>query len=507
MTDQPVAVQRPKTGFNIQSLLSSIRGMSVMPRNFLGFLLGTASGTRDPYKTFGWDRQITSQSMWEMYNRGGIAKRIVHAYADATWGNPPELKSTQAFQKKWEELADDLKLWSILHRLDRLTNLGQYAILFIGTNQANLETPLRPGAEITFLQPYSDRSAQITAWGNDPTDPRFGLPTEYTIYPHKVAQEDRSINGGFSGGFGGTSVVNQQSSFRVHWSRVIHVTQGQLENDTFGIPILWSIWNYLTDLQKVVGGSAESYWLTANRGMSANVDKEVEMGPEDEAALSEELDEYHNGLRRFIRTRGVDIKSLGSEVANPEGPFKTIVTLIAGTTGIPQRIMLGSEAAHNASTQDKGNWAEHIQEYRLLTAGPHFLAPLIEKFMLIGVLPTVKLTKIEVSWPDAYRLSPLERAQMANQKATAANNLSLSAKNVTNLMSVEEMRKTLDMPEKMEGTTKPEVPEPPVPTAFGKPIKPKGPDGKTPKPGAGSGTTATPATDSNGQGKPVQTPK
>src|SRR5690606_38139347 len=97
------------------------------------------------------------------------------------------------------------------------------------------------------------------------------------------------------------------------------------------------------DLEKIIGGSAETFWLVANRGIHANVDKEMDLDENDAAALSEEIDEYLHDLRRVIRTRGVDINSLGSSTVDPEGVFAPLMSIIAGTTGIPKRILMGAE--------------------------------------------------------------------------------------------------------------------------------------------------------------------
>lgn len=455
---------------------------------------GSFGGNRDYYKTFGWDLFVDSKMLWEKYNRGGIARRIVHAYGDAVWGNAPTLEGgTKPWQTAWNEMVDRLQLWSVMLRLDRLSQLGQYAVLVIGYDDGvDLSRPLRPGdRKVTYLQPFSDRTAKVTKWGSDPLKENYGLPEMYTIYPNQTELEQ--MNSGI------TQAGPSRSSFQVHHSRVIHVAQNTLESPIFGSPLLWAVWNYLTDLDKVTGGSAESYWLTANRGMNVNLDKDVELEPEDEAALSEEIEEYHHGIRRFIRTRGAEVKSLGSDVANPEGPFQTNITLIAGSTGIPKRILLGSESGHNASTQDKGAWAERVEEYRDLFAGPHMLVAFIKHLTAAGALPTLTETKkYKIAWQDAYRLSPLEQGQKANQQATAANNLGLALKNIRNLCTRQEARILIGFgPDELGDDL--EIAEGSSDT----PSQEMG-DGGIETPGPGAGTTATPTSDSNGKGQPTQ---
>ena len=409
-------------GFGLRALWNG------MPRSLLARFFNVAmAGKRDLYDVFGWDRSISVQMMFEMYHRGGIAKRIVNAYPEALWGRPPGVYANTPRADRWtnrfNEIARTTKLWPVLKRADQLARLGRYSIVLVGFDRPNLEQPVRNATNVLYLQPYSEQTAVITEWETDPLNPRFGLPKMYTIYPDRGEGESRT-SGSAKGAAG---MVNRQS-FRVHASRVIHISQGELEDDVFGTPMLGAGWNYLCDLMKVVGGSAESYWLTANRGMQVDVDKEIELDPDEAADLDAEIDEYSNQMRRVLRTRGVTVRDLGSRVADPRGPYAVLVQLLSGTYAIPQRILLGSEAGHLASTQDKGNWAEQIENERALTAEPRILTPTLECLQNSGVLPQ-PTADIVADWPDAYRSSPSERADMASKVSLAANNLSLMFKN------------------------------------------------------------------------------
>jgi len=74
-----------------------------------------------------------------------------------------------------------------------------------------------------------------------------------------------------------------------------------------------------------------------------------------------------------------------------------------------------------ASEQDRANWADRIDERRKEFAMPIMLEPTIERLVAVGILPDPG--NYEVEWPDAFRLSPLERAQTMAQQARAINNL------------------------------------------------------------------------------------
>lgn len=399
-----------KTGF-------LARMNQMLGRTGMSQLFGQAFGGKRDYNTvFGYPSMLTNGEIWEMYNRGGIARRVIHAYPDAIWGRPPILHNHNdpAWDEKWKLLAKRTKLWSYIGKADVLASLGRFSILLIGTTSGNLSSKIRKGAEITFLQPYSERQVSVAQWERDPTSPRYGLPKLYTIQPNNQSTTVQSREG--------STTAPSLSSFQVHYSRVLHMSHGTMESEVYGTPMYAPIWNYLLDLIKVVGSSAESYWMTAYKGMQANVDAEMDLDADDEADLAAEIDEYQHGLRRFIRTKGVDIKDLGSKVADPRGAFEVLLTLISGTTSIPKRILLGSEAGQLASSQDKGNWAERVEEQRENYAEPSVIWPFLEWANEYGILET-DLDNVDIQWPDAYRMSPLERAQQGAQMARTIANI------------------------------------------------------------------------------------
>lgn len=400
---------------NMMQMVRALGG--VISRSAMQRRLTSFDGRRDYEAVFGWDRTLDPDMFAYMYNRGGLAKRVVDAKPNAIWSRPPQVwaEGDPSWDAAFSALVEKLQLWTTLHRLDRLMKQGQYAILLLGTNEAKLDTPLRNPRDINFIQPYGQINARIAQWNRSPTSAEFGMPEMYQMYPQGAGYSQVEMTPGIS------QVGPTRASFRVHASRVLHVCQDNLEDSVFGQPIMAPIWDYLTDLRKVVGSSSESYWLMANRGLQADVDKEMVLSDEDQAMLSDEIEEFMNGFRRFMRTKGVTIKSLENDVADPKSPFDVLVTLISGTTGIPKRILIGSEAGSLASTQDKGNWADRLEEEIGLVSQPVLLKPFIMRMIKLGFLPA-PAGEVRILWPDTYRMSPLERGQTAAQTArTLAN--------------------------------------------------------------------------------------
>lgn len=390
-------------------------------------------GQRDLYKTFGYATDPSFEMRLAKYLRQDLAARVVDAPAAALWTNPPQVTSTdEAWNTSWNDLVARHDLWAILERLDKLAGIGRYAIMIIGFNDGQpLDKPIDKRRlannveKILYLQPYSEQSARIETYNQNTKSENFNKPETYIIQPDlekalgfdKTARDKKSSLG----------------SFRVHASRVLHIAENTLENDVFGSPRLERVYNLLDDLLKVVGGSAETYWLTSNRGMHVDIDKDMNIDPQDGKDLSAEIDEYANGLRRFIRTRGVKVNNLGGDVSDPKPTYGVLIASLSGATGIPQRILIGSEAGQLASAQDRANWADRIDERRAGFANPMVLHKLIKLLTAARYLQAKRETAITIAWPTAFKLSPLEAAQTSAQHARSATNFAKAITEMENL--------------------------------------------------------------------------
>jgi len=420
--------------------LGQVRGLAaLLTRLRLAGLAGQQFGTkRKLYDVFGYNKSLKDLDFVAKYQRQDITSRIIDAPPGATWSNPPKMvKAKQSLIDEWEKVVRENKLWSVMQRADRLARLSPFSIIFFGFNDTgNVEREAQSNVgELLYLRAYSSRLVNEIKLVDDTKEPRFGLPETYKIEfddPKEKSLTSQRID------------IGKTKSVIIHASRVIHVIESQLEDPIFGVPIIEKCYNLLDDLIKVAGGTAETYWLTANRGMQADIDKDMDIDPKDAEALSDEFEDYQHELRRIIRTRGVDIKVLDSKTPSPKEVFEMIMALISGTTGIPRRILLGSEAGQLASEQDRANWAERIGERRMLFAEPVILDPVVGLLQSVGILPEGEW---EWEWPSAFILSPLESSMVEAQKARAIGNISRQTGSSTpmQLTSREEAREIIGL--------------------------------------------------------------
>jgi uncharacterized membrane protein YgcG len=180
--------------------------------------------------------------------------------------------------------------------------------------------------------------------------------------------------------------------------------------------------------------------------MQVDVDKEMTLSDGDAAALSDEVDEYQHQLRRVLRTRGVKVTNLGSDLADPTGTFSTLLSLLAAATNIPQRILIGAEAGQLASAQDRANWAEFIARRRITYAQVYVMLPVLRRLEGLGLLPVGEALKVQYVWPHAFHQSPLEESQTMSAKARALINLSRQSQYGTPYVGLKEGRIWLGLP-------------------------------------------------------------
>lgn len=393
------------------------------------------AGERDLYEVFGYERHLTPAAMRSEYARGDISKRIVDAYPRATWREPPILEGVDL-----GPMEDRLRLWSVFQRLDRLLQLGHYGVLLLGFDGGEpLDQPLGPGPyKLMYLQPHGEETAEISRWEDNPRSPRFGLPVLYRI--------TTGVQWGTGSGNGNRTLV-------VHHSRVIHVAEDALEHEAIGTPRLEAIWNRLQDKNKLLGGSAEMYWQNVAMIMAFIADAGVKWEPAEAENMRTQIDEMQHGLSRVLRLRGVDVKNIapGLQGASPGEHVDKQLDMIAGTSGIPKRILIGNEAGEVASTQDENAWAGRVAERRAQFAAPCIVRPFIQRMQLAGVLPPGAFT---VEWTETDTMGEMQRADYALKIAQGAAAFVNSA-GADSVVTVGEFREALGLDA--------DVPLPPLP--------------------------------------------
>ena len=380
----------------------------------LGYSYG---GDRDLYQALGYKQKIFPEDYAAIYSRNALASAVIDRPVDATWrgdvvvqaeAEKTETEETDAFDEAWKDLDKQLKLQSVFKRADRLIGMGRFGVLFLGfddvINTDDFVKPVNPGKrKLLYVKPLSEIAAKVKTVVNNPKDPRFSLPETYSI---TIATNDTGASG----------------SLLVHHTRVIHlITEKQLESEVYGIPRLEAVYNNLTDVEKIIGGSAEMFWRGARPGYQGKVDPEYNVSSTFTEDLKTQVDEYENNLRRIFVNEGFELKALQSQVSSPKAHLDAQLEIIAAEKSIPKRILTGSERGELASTQDRSSWFDTIDGRRHEFAEPNVVRAFVDICINHGVLPLPKEKSYIVIWTDLASVSEEDQAKVGEIKAKTLN--------------------------------------------------------------------------------------
>jgi len=370
---------------------------------------------------------LTAKEYRDVYDREPIAARVVDIFPEESWSAVPVVSETEepddetAFEATWrslpKQLTGDSKLeseeanpvWEALERVDRLSGVGRYGILLLGFGDGQpLHTPVeqRDGMPLLYLRVFDESLADIVSRESDEKNPRYGQPNMYSL-----AFEQGGTSRGGSG-------YHQIEAKQVHWSRVIHVVDGKESSEVYGMPRLQQNYNRIYDLTKLYGGSAEMYWQGAFPGISFETDPALAgQAPIDTDSMKAAIEQYFNGLQRYMMNNGMTAKSLAPQVEDPSNHINTQIEAICIELGIPKRIFTGSERGELASSQDAKAWNKRISKRQNGYLTPSVIAPFIDRLINVGTLAEPE--KYNVVWPDLESLSDMDSAEVAEKRTLA----------------------------------------------------------------------------------------
>lgn len=378
-------------------------------------------GARDLYQALGYPTRLTYDDYYARYLRQDMAKAIIDRPVKASWKGAlsviEDVKPTNTqFETEWNKLFEKLKLKSLFIRADKLTGIGEYSIILLGLNDVrsndDFKNPVKKsnGLKLLYAKPVGQAAATIDRFDENITSERYGLPLLYKV--------KTSVPGTLKG--------HKQMELTVHYTRVIHLVEDVLEDEVYGTPRLQAVYNRLMDLEKLVGGDAEMFWRGARPGYTGKLDPDFQITSEGMEELKNQIDEFEHNLRRILVNEGVDYQALQQQIADPRSHVEVQMQMISAVTGIPKRILTGSERGELSSAQDKQEWVSYVASRREEQNEPMILRPFIDRCIDIGVLPKPKNGKYLIVWDKLFSLSDMDKVNMGKVRAMALREYSMN---------------------------------------------------------------------------------
>lgn len=378
----------------------------------------------------GYPSEIGPDDYRKMYDREGIASRVVGVLPEESWALDPEVYETEEitetpFEKSWNKLVKRLNVWHYLHRVDRLSGIGRFGVLLLGLNDdrpldepvVDLDSagmmPKDPAPvgklKLLYLRVFDESLVSVATWNTNKNSPRFGQPDMYQVKLINLEDGQQPV-----GGTPSEDGSPPTTDSLVHWTRVIHVADNRDTSEVYGVPRMQRVFNRLIDIRKIMGGSGEMFWKGGFPGLSFEMMPGLaEMGVKlDEQKLKDAIEAYTEGINRYLALVGVSAKSLAPNVADPSPNIEAIVQFICITLGIPHRVFMGSEQAKLAASQDKRTWNDRLGKRQGEYISPLVVRPFVDRCILFGIVPPPAPPKEPVEAEDGA--SPLaDKAKMA----------------------------------------------------------------------------------------------
>ena len=419
--------------------------MSNVIRNLSGFIQNAFISRQswlnrliDPRRNIdtecGHPEQILIGDYREMYDRGDIAARVINLYPEECWMENPEIYEIEdagivtEFEQSLKAQERKHHLFALMQRADVLSGIGRFGIILIGykdgkdlkdpvdglneeTGEFN-ETAYDP-SKLLYLRAFSEDAVSVQTLEGNTKNPRYGYARTYQITFQDNALGLRGSD--VDGGKGSTAIEKV-----VHWSRVIHLADLRVNSDIYGTPRLQRVFNRILDLKKIAGGSGEMFWKGGFPGYSLETQPGLEDVTLDAEATKEEMEEFMNGLQRYIATTGMSVKSLTVQIADPRPHTEVQMQLIATSMGVPWRMFIGSEAAELASSQDSVSWNKKLNRRCGQYITPFLIDPLIERLVKLGCLAKpAEENGFTVEWEDFNSPSDQNKAEVAAKRMEA----------------------------------------------------------------------------------------
>ncbi|QLO98160.1 anti-CBASS protein Acb1 family protein [Enterobacter hormaechei] len=364
---------------------------------------------------YGFPEQVTYENLYALYRRGGIAHGAVEKLVGKCWQTNPEIiegddADESEDETTWEKNTKKVftkRLWRAFAEADRRRLVGRYAGILLHINDSRTwDQPVVRGKSLKKVTIAWAGSLTVSEWVTDQKSADYGQPKQWKYV-------ESLPNGG----------TNQRF---VHPDRVFIL--GDYSDDAIGF--LEPAYNAFVSLEKVEGGSGESFLKNAARQLNINFDKEARLDEiarahgVDYSELSEIYDkvarEMNIGNDTVLITQGASVAPIVAAVSDPAPTYNVNLQTAAAGVDIPTRILVGNQQAERSSTEDQKYFNTRCQSRRgdLSFEIEDFCDKLIELSILD---PVIQKTVI---WDDLNAQSDSEKLDAA-QKMSQINSASI----------------------------------------------------------------------------------
>lgn len=353
---------------------------------------------------YGFPENINPQNLYGLYKRRGIAYGAVNKLSDKCFETYPEV--IEGSEKKrndsvtpWETSLGPViaggRLWSQVAKADKRRLAGRYAgILLRVRDSAEWNQPVNGAAkELVEAKPvwgvsltpktYDETTGAVSMWTY--TEDKRGSPSSRDVHPDRV------------------------------------FILGDYSSEAIGF--LEPAYNNLITLEKVEGGSGESFLKNAARQLSVNFDRDIDLAglakmhgvkPEDlHKAFDDAVKSMNRSIDSMFVTQGAQVAPLVSAISDPGPTYDINLQSACAAFDIPTKIVVGMQTGERASSEDQKYFNARCQSRRRDLGFE--LYEFVNHLTRIGVIAPI--AEFSIVWSDLTQQTVAERLAAAKSLA------------------------------------------------------------------------------------------
>lgn len=321
--------------------------------------LGMDAKRSQAWCEYGWKEKIEFHDLYNAYKRGGLAFGAVTKLIGKCWGTMPWIIEGEEQQDAtkltaWEQglqalLPEDI--WAKFEEADKRRLVGRYSALILRVRDGKkLKEPVRGRYGLADVIPVWANSLKVSEWNLDSSQENYGTP--------KMWQYTAELENG-------TKTLED-----VHPDRVFIL--GDFSRDAIGF--LEPAYNAFTNIEKVEGGSGESFLKNAARQVVTSFDKEIDLNgiatmygvtiDQLQEKFNEAARALNQGIDSMLITQGATTTPIQSTIADPSPTYNVNLQTVSAALDIPSKILVGMQTGERASTEDQKYWDARCQSRR-----------------------------------------------------------------------------------------------------------------------------------------------
>lgn len=352
---------------------------------------------------YGFKDDLTFDDLYKLYRRGGIAHGAVNKLVSNCWKtNPQVIEGEQSDDSReltaWEKASNQVlthRFWRAFAKADTRRLVGRWAgILLHIRDSKNWDQPVIKGKALQKITPVWASALKVGSRDNNGA---------ITMWQYSESLSD-----------GSTAQRN------IHPDRVLII--GDMSDDEIGF--LEPGYNACVSLEKVEGGSGESFLKNAARQLNINFDKEIDFNNlaslygvsvnELQARFDEVAVEVNRGNDTTLTTQGATVTPLVSAVADPSPTYDVNLKTFSSSVDMPSRIIVGNQSGERASTEDQIYFNGRCQSRRGDLSFD--IEEMVDKLTYLQIIKPVG--KFSIVWDELNEQSPSDKLDSATKMST-----------------------------------------------------------------------------------------